>query len=98
MSLGVVFITVPNATVRHFSGRTYLADANKVKIPFADADGIHGQGQQLAYSGLTADRPVPDGRLSWPPAQFYDETLVKPIFYVAGSNPARWVDINGTAV
>jgi hypothetical protein len=101
MSLGIVFFTaVANATVRHHTGRTYVADGNgRVKIPFGDADVFHGQGQRLMISGLTVDRPVPDGnRVSWPPAQFYDETLAKPIFYVAGSNPARWVDITGASV
>jgi hypothetical protein len=98
MSLGIVYLVSANETVRHHSGRTYLADGSgKIKIPIGDADNIH-VGQRLGFSGLTADRPVPDGRLSWPPPHYYDETLSKEIYYVPASNPARWVDITGASV
>jgi hypothetical protein len=65
--------------------------------PDPDPTGLH-QVQRLTVIGATADRPVnnPD-RIGWPPSAMYDTTLSKPIFLVARSNPARWVDITGAA-
>jgi hypothetical protein len=91
---------VPNAgrSGTHTSGRTYPTNANQIiDVPASDADGVHPDGAvRLGFVGTTADRPVADGRMNWPPKQMYDTTLGKPIFLVPGSVPARWIDINGS--
>jgi hypothetical protein len=98
MTLTVVFLTAPSATLRHHSGRNYVSSANGiVKIPLAEAETVH-VGQRLGFSGLTVDRPKPDGRSNWPPSSMFDESVGAVVYYVAGSNPAKWVDITGAAV
>jgi hypothetical protein len=53
----------------------------------------------LMILGYTADRPVNiPGTINWPPPVMFDRTLGGPIFLVPGSNPARWVNISGSAV
>jgi hypothetical protein len=101
MTLAIRFI--PNAgraIIYAASGRTYQSTGATVDVPFPDADTIHpDQATRLMVVGATADRPVNiPGRINWPPREMYDITLGRPIFLVPGSNPARWVDITGTAV
>jgi hypothetical protein len=98
MTLSVRFLTTPNSVLQHFSGRSYTANSSGiVDIPIADAEAVH-VGTRLMFIGATADRPTnAAGRVNWPPKTMYDTTLGKPIFLVAGSNPASWVDITGAA-
>ena len=101
MTLAIRFI--PNAgrsIIYAASGRAYQSTGATVDIPFPDADTIHpDQATRLMIVGATADRPVSiPGRINWPPREMYDTTLGRPIFLIPGSNPARWVDITGTAV
>jgi hypothetical protein len=101
MALAIRF--VPNAghpVIYTPSGRTYLATGLTVDIPFPDADAIQtDQATKLMVVGATTDRPVnAPGRINWPPRAMYDTALGRPIFLVPGSNPARWVDISGSAV
>jgi hypothetical protein len=101
MTLAIRFI--PNAGRRVIyaaSGRTYPSTGATVDIPFPDADTIcSDQATRLMIVGTTADRPVnnPD-RLNWPPREMYDTTRGGPIFLVPGSNPAIWVNLNGSVV
>jgi hypothetical protein len=101
MTLAIRFI--PNAgrtVINAASGRTYQVTGTTIDIPFPDADTIHAdEATKLVVVGTTADRPanVP-GSLNWPPRRMYDTTLGAPIFLVPGSNPARWVNVTGSAV
>jgi hypothetical protein len=101
MTLAIRFIPNPGRTViKSASGRTYQVTGATVDIPVADADAVHSdQAMRLMVIGVTADRPtnIP-GRVNWPPSQMYDTTLAAPIFLVAGSSPAKWVNINGSPV
>jgi hypothetical protein len=93
MALAVRFQSTPNALLRHPSGRTYSANGNGiVDIPAVDAEQIHGQGQRIAYTGTTSDRPKPDGRLNWPPPRFIDSTLSGATIYWSGTG---WTDAAG---
>jgi hypothetical protein len=101
MTLAIRF--TPNAgrtVLRTASGRIYPVTGTTVDVPLADADTIHSdQATKLMVVGTTADRAtnVP-GRINWPPREMYDTTLGAPIFLVAGSSPARWVNIAGSVV
>jgi hypothetical protein len=101
MTLAIRFIPSAGRTVINASsGRTYRVTGTTVDIPFPDADTIQPDlATKLVVVGTTADRPanVP-GRLNWPPREMYDTTLGAPIFLVPGSNPARWVNVTGSAV
>jgi hypothetical protein len=101
MTLAIRFI--PNggrSIIYAASGRADQSTGATVDSPVPDADAIHpDQATRLMIVGTTADRPVNiPGRINWPPREMYDTTLGRPIFLVHGSNPARWVDITGTAV
>jgi hypothetical protein len=82
------------------SGRAYPISGATVDIPFPDAEAIHSdQATRLMVIGTTAERPVNDpGRINWPPSVMHDSTLSSDIFLVAGSRPARWVNLLGAAV
>ena len=101
MTLAIRFIPTAGRTVINApSGRTYGVTGATVDIPFPDADTIQPElATRLMVVGATTDRPtnVP-GRLNWPPREMYDTTLGAPIFLVPGSNPARWVNVTGSAV
>ena len=101
MTLAIRFIPNTGRTVlQAASGRAYPITGATVDVPFPDADMIQSdQATRLMIVGATADRPVNiPGRINWPPREMYDTTLGRPIFLISGSNPARWVDITGTAV
>jgi hypothetical protein len=82
------------------NGRVYSASGGIVDVPLGDSLAIHSdQAQRMGLVGSTADRPVyitgvMNGGL---PREMYDTTLGKMIF-LAGSNPANWVDVTGTPV
>jgi len=101
MTLAIRFIpTAGRKVINASSGRTYVVTGATVDIPFPDADTIQPElATKVMVVGATADRPanVP-GRLNWPPREMYDTTLGAPIFLVPGSNPAKWVNISGSAV
>jgi hypothetical protein len=100
MTLAIRFIPNAGRSIIYANGRACQSTGATVDIPFPDADAIHpDQATRLMIVGATADRPVNIlGRINWPPREMYDITLGRPIFLVPGSNPARWVDITGTAV
>jgi hypothetical protein len=101
MTLAIRFLPSPGRKFLYAaSGKAYPTTGTTVDIPFPDADTIASdQATRLMVVGTTADRPknVPE-RIDWPPRQMYDTTLGAPIFLVPGSNPARWVNITGSAV
>jgi hypothetical protein len=100
MASSVRFLTSPNATLRHFSGRSYVADsAGIVDVPYTDADAIHSAAtagaplRRLIEVGATSDRPANNpGVLNRPPAVFFDTTLSAPVFWTGSG----WVDVTGT--
>jgi hypothetical protein len=101
MTLAIRFIPNPGRSVIYgASGVAYRVTGTTVDVPFVDADTIHSdQATKLLVVGTTADRPVSvPGWINWPPREMYDTTLGAPIFLVAGSSPARWVNITGSPV
>jgi hypothetical protein len=100
MTLAIRFVPRAGSTALYANGRVYaVAGAATVDVPLPDGAVIQpDQAAMLMYVGATADRPVNvPGEANWPPRVVYDTTLGKPVFLVAGSNPASWTDITGTA-
>jgi hypothetical protein len=109
MTIATVFRTLPNATVRHQSGRQYTADSSgllTVSAPDdASAGGIGAQLSPLYRTGLTTDRPNPTAETAFQapnvgaPSVYLDTSLSAFIFWVGTAlSSTGWVNSSGSAV
>lgn len=83
------------------NGRPYGVANGIVDVPAA-TDGASIASDQAAvmmFVGATADRPLYNPAIigGGAPRMMYDTTLSAPIFSVPGSNPVRWIGIDGSA-